>query len=154
MNKWYGCFVILVVMSYVCGNAWAIVRQPSNSIESFEVERAYRQRSDQPADAPVITPLQDVDSRNKTDNTNSVRQVERVQSPQDIGALKTVQRDIRMQNPVFRVLRVVGGSLLALVISVFVIWQIWTRLVASQRQKMLEEMRKGQQLAKELRDRQ
>ncbi|MHB1460483.1 MAG: hypothetical protein ACYC1M_04285 [Armatimonadota bacterium] len=153
MKKWIGVFGIFMVMSCVCGNVWAIVRQPSNSIESFEVERAYRQHSDQPADAPMAAPLPEVNRQNQPANTNSVRQADRTQNPQDIGALKAVQRDMRMQNPWYRALRVVGGSLLALGISALVIWRLWLRLVSTQRNKMLEQMRRGQQLAKELRDR-
>lgn len=154
MKKRVTCLGITVAMMVVSHISGAIVRQPTNSVDSFEVERAYRARSEQPDDVPVIKPPQETSRPQQSDNSNNIMQAERLKNPQDVSALQTVQRDIRMQNPWYRALRVVGGSLLALGISALVIWRLWLRLVSTQRNKMLEQMRRGQQLAKELRDKQ
>lgn len=153
MKHWTTCISLVVLITCLAGESQAIVRYPTNSSEMYEVERAYRIRSEQSDTAPKTSPIPDADKRQQPDNIGNVMQAESVKNPQDVKNLLTVQQDIRNNNPWVRGLRVAGWSLLVLGICMFVLWQAWVRIAAVQRKRMLEQLHQGQQLAKELRDR-
>lgn len=150
-----GTIKLLIILGVYCASPpmVAIVNQPRSSAEAYKIQRAYEARVEQRDDRPSIAPMPGSDRNQQPVNVQNLKMPERLSNVDDNRALLTAERDIRMNNPWYRALKVGGISLLVLIVFFVIMRQLWSKMAAAQRKRMLEQLQQGQRLAKELKER-